>query len=1056
MKIDLKTIIELVPTRIYNSGVVYYQNNLVEIIKITNNSIEAFVLGTAEYFVTIERKTNGEIHAECDCPYEYYCKHIVAVLLTANDYYPEGSFTAGKSQIDIYHPHEKQYTNLPLWKQYIQLQHTDKLKIEKQYKVMFELQLLPKIWKIIPHTRNIKKNGEVGRELPFSYNIFEHPEMDISINEKIVLNHLFLSNPVYYQKDKSIYFRGFDYASDTGSLLIMLKNSNIYSDNDLKSKISYHPHEVKIIFLMEEIEDFFSLRVKLTDEKSFSDYFCHEYKILTSGHIHLFKNNTIYQVKNKMDISLLLPFTEKEYRLNISYKNFNEFISGIYPKIPADTEFSLPTSLVVRSLDSLNKKRLYLHEEKGQLIINLKFTYGNDDLEISCYPFNKVQLVIKDHIFYKIYRQDKVEEFWKKQLIASGLLLDSTEFTLAGKQNILTWLFDQIPSLLKKGLEIYGEDKLKKFKIIRSYPFISTHISTNIDWFDLKIDLDFDGIKASFKEIYQAIKYQTNYIALTDGSIARIDHELLKKLAFIKNLSHKSDDDRRLRFSKYQILLLDEILQYAQKSEVDPQYRNSIQNLKNFKGIHAIHPKKSFKGVLRTYQKFGLDWLHFLHEYQFGGCLADDMGLGKTIQALALLQLKQKEKTNASLIVTPTSVLDNWQHEIKRFTPDLSVLIYSGNNRHRYIKDFKLYDIILTSYALLWRDYNHLSQIQFYYMILDESQKIKNPGSLTARCARGLHAAHRIVMTGTPLENNILEIWSQFQFLNPGMLGSLQSFKENFVLPIEKESNHGKAERLRNIIYPFILRRTKDEVAKELPPKIENVVYCTMDEKQEKIYNKWRDYYRVSILQQIEHQGFSSSTMKILEGLTKLRQISIHPRMIDPKYKHSSGKFEHLIDTIEDISQEGHKVLIFSQFVKMLWIIRGYLDQEHYPYAYLDGKTRKRQKQIDKFQNDPDIKIFLISLKAGGTGLNLTAADYVIHVDPWWNPAVELQATDRAHRIGQEKKVFVYKLITSTTVEEKILELQKHKKELTKNIITTDSTFFKKLTMQDIKILLSA
>jgi non-specific serine/threonine protein kinase len=310
-------------------------------------------------------------------------------------------------------------------------------------------------------------------------------------------------------------------------------------------------------------------------------------------------------------------------------------------------------------------------------------------------------------------------------------------------------------------------------------------------------------------------------------------------------------------------------------------------------------------------------------------------------------------------------------------------------------------------------------------------------------------------MTGTPLENNILEIWSQFQFLNPGILGNLQSFKENFVLSIEKESDYQRREALKKIIYPFMLRRTKDEVAKELPAKIENVVYCTMDEKQEKIYHKWRDYYRTAILQQIDHQGFTHSKIKILEGLTKLRQISIHPRMIDPGYKYTSGKFDHLTDTIEDITKEGHKVLIFSQFVKMLHIIRQYLDQQSIDYAYLDGQTKRRREQIDRFQNNTTTKIFLISLKAGGTGLNLTAADYVIHVDPWWNPAVELQATDRAHRIGQDKKVFVYKLITSATVEEKILELQKYKKELTANIITTDSAFFKKLTVKEIELLFS-
>jgi non-specific serine/threonine protein kinase len=363
------------------------------------------------------------------------------------------------------------------------------------------------------------------------------------------------------------------------------------------------------------------------------------------------------------------------------------------------------------------------------------------------------------------------------------------------------------------------------------------------------------------------------------------------------------------------------------------------------------------------------------------------------------------------------------------------------------------FNIILTTYTLLWRERELFRNIIFNYAILDESQKIKNPYALTARCAREIQAHHRLVMTGTPIENNTLEMWSQFEFVNPGMLGSINNFRETFAFPIERYGEKEKSAQLKKMICPFILRRTKDEVVKELPPKIEHTVYCTMVEEQAKFYAQWQSYFRDNIFKEISLKGLHRSRFYILEGLNKLRQISIHPKMVDPSYKGSSGKFEHLLDTIEDITGEGHKVLIYSQFVKMLHIIREYLEKEGYLFSYLDGKTKKRADQVDLFQTDSRVKIFLISLKAGGIGLNLTAADYVIHVDPWWNPAVEMQATDRAHRIGQDKKVFVYRLISLETIEEKIIELQKRKRRLVEQILPDEQEIIKSINLDDLKVL---
>jgi non-specific serine/threonine protein kinase len=432
------------------------------------------------------------------------------------------------------------------------------------------------------------------------------------------------------------------------------------------------------------------------------------------------------------------------------------------------------------------------------------------------------------------------------------------------------------------------------------------------------------------------------------------------------------------------------------------------------------------------------------------------MGLGKTLQTLTLL-LKEKLRGNRtpSLIVCPTSVVFNWEKEVQKFTPGLKTLIHTGLDRSKNTGQLQKFDIVLTTYGVLRRDIVLLKDFQFHYAILDESQKIKNPGSQTAKAARLLNARFRLSLTGTPVENNTVELWSQFSFLNPGLLGSLHYFKKSFTLPIEKKGDEKTAELLRRIIYPFILRRTKQSVAKELPPKIEQTLYCTMNPAQEALYRYWRDHFRALILNKIEADGLDSARMNVLEGLVKLRQIACHPVLIDKEIREDSGKYESLKEIVDEILAEDHKILIFSQFVRMLKLIRKHFDRHGIEYEYLDGNTVKRERCVDRFQNDDDIKIFLISLKAGGTGLNLTAADYVIHYDPWWNPAVEVQATDRAHRIGQDKKVFVFRMITKDSVEEKILQLQQRKKKLVDNLITTDSRIFKSLTRDDVDVLFS-
>jgi len=404
--------------------------------------------------------------------------------------------------------------------------------------------------------------------------------------------------------------------------------------------------------------------------------------------------------------------------------------------------------------------------------------------------------------------------------------------------------------------------------------------------------------------------------------------------------------------------------------------------------------------------------------------------------------------TIPTLIVVPTSLIFNWLEEFNHFAPSLKVSHYHGTKRDSRV--FKKNQVIVTTYGILRREWEKLNQ-KFALVVLDESQYIKNPISLTARAARKLKTRNRLVLTGTPIENSLIDLWSQFTFLNPGILGGLKYFREELAYPIQKQENSEKEQVLRRIVYPFILRRRKEDVASDLPEKVETTMYCEMDKNQQRLYDQIREYYRQEILKKIDEEGIQKSNMKILEGLVRLRQMCCHPRLIDHEYGNiHSCKMDAVTEMLKTAIDEGHRVLVFSQFVKMLTILREWLEKHNIPYEYLDGKTRNRQERVKNFQNS-NTPVFLISLKAGGFGLNLTGADYVIHYDPWWNPAVEMQATDRTHRIGQDKKVFSYKFVVKDSVEEKVIALQERKKKLVKDLITPDTSPGKIITRRDVE-----
>jgi superfamily II DNA or RNA helicase len=605
-----------------------------------------------------------------------------------------------------------------------------------------------------------------------------------------------------------------------------------------------------------------------------------------------------------------------------------------------------------------------------------------------------------------------------------------------------------------------GYEVLWNKQKIRAHGRISISVSSGIDWFDVDANADFDGVMAETPALLEAIASNSSLVRLSDGSVGFVDPEALKRLARLADSGEKQavedGEGGAIRFRGSQMMLLDALLEAdAASAEFDTAYLERRERLRQLRGIGPADPVAGFQGNLRDYQRSGLGWLRFLRDHSLGGCLADDMGLGKTVQVLALLEERRQARLadpsiGPSLCVVPKSLLFNWRNEASRFAPELRVLVSAGTDRHESLGDLSAFDLIITTYATLTRDIQELRQHEFDYVVLDEAQAIKNASTLASKACRLLKARHRLALSGTPIENHLGELWSLFEFLNPGMLGRASSFERMAgsrtdldVLPII-----GKA------VAPFVLRRTKRQVLTELPEKSQVTLTCQLGPKQRKLYDQLRKHYRDRVGKSVRDEGEAKTRFMVLEALLRLRQAACHPGLIDPTKGADSAKFDALLERLPELIDEGHKALIFSQFTSLFDLLRPQLDKAKIRYEYLDGKTNDRQQRVDRFQNSPDIPLFLISLKAGGHGLNLTAADYVFLLDPWWNPAVEAQAIDRAHRMGQTRPVFAYRLIAADTIEEKIAALQESKRQLADAVISENDGLLGKMTFEDLRALL--
>ena len=730
----------------------------------------------------------------------------------------------------------------------------------------------------------------------------------------------------------------------------------------------------------------------------------------------------------------------------------DEFIDQLI-RLPRQTRLELPEELRFERVSAQPKANLLIKPKKpdpwGRDFVTGELFFDYDGSAVAAHLS---QANVYQKAERRVIERDTGFEAAARARLAELGFRDSPRLTDGSLELAAERVPKVVRTLTQEDWRVEAEGKL-----YRNAGEIRLEVNSGVDWFDLQGSAAFGDTVVSLPKLLRAIKQGEMTVRLDDGSFGIIPEEWLAKYRLLAGLGDIDPD--RLRFTRPQAGLLNILLADEPEVRVDAMFERVRDELQGFAGVKAADAAPNFRGALRDYQREGLGWLQFLQRFGLGGCLADDMGLGKTIQVLALLDLRRAERLNnsnstprSSLAVVPRSLVFHWREEAARFAPELRILDHFGVGRRHPGEHFGDYDLIITTYGTLARDALHFKNVRFDYCILDEAQAIKNAGTLSAKAARLIRADHRLALSGTPVQNHLGELWSLFEFLNPGMLGGATVFGA-----VGRNPDVATREILARALRPFILRRTKGQVAKELPPKTEQTIYCDLEPRERKLYDEMRDYYRARLLKPDADNGAPGRfNFQVLEALLRLRQAACHPGLIDKQsVKEPSAKIDALIAQLEQVLEEDHKVLVFSQFTSLLAILRHRLDAAKTPYVYLDGRTRDRRAPVEQFQNDPSVKLFLISLKAGGLGLNLHAAEYVYLLDPWWNPAVEAQAIDRAHRIGQTRHVFAYRLIARDTVEEKVLELQQSKRDLADAIIGADNSLLHNLTRDDLELLLS-
>lgn len=794
-----------------------------------------------------------------------------------------------------------------------------------------------------------------------------------------------------------------------------------------------------------EIEDRLDIYIEINDnlltKKNVMDSYIYSQGVFYK--IDIEKNTQftlvdLFQKIDKYELESYGTLILKNYKnIDLKYEDYETIISEektaipqiIIEKIAFDNSLYLKINSIISTMD-------YDFFIKNQIETVLTVNELEKKLEIS-----KINL---ENLSSDMFEIVKVLTKLQKSIgLKSSYFIDNENFIILNEELAKEFVKKELLQLTGK-YSIIGTDRLRKYNIKAVKPKISGRFSYNLDYFEGEVEVEVEGDKFSIQQLLNNYK-KDEYIVLSDGTNALINREYIEKLQRI----FKEEDGNKVKVSFFDMPIVQDMID-------EKSFENDFMGSKDFfEGINKLaeenidYPK--LNATLRDYQKYGYKWLKYLTDNNLGACLADDMGLGKTLQAIALLTNLHEEKKKKSMVIMPKSLIYNWENEIKRFSPKLKVGVYYGINR-----DFSLLkkvDIILTTYGTIRNDIENLLEQKFDLLVLDESQNIKNINSQTTKAVLLLNAKKRIALSGTPIENNLLELYSLFRFLNPEMFGSVQEFTNDYIVPIQKYSDTSTIEELRKKIYPFLLRRVKKEVLADLPDKIEKLVYVDMNDEHRRFYEERRKYYYSLLEKNTSSQG-NFDKFFVLQAINELRHIVSSPELESKKI--ISSKKEVLIENVIEAIENNHKVLVFVNYLSSIESICDSLKENKIKYLKMTGQTKDRQNLVDKFQNDSRYKVFVMTLKTGGVGLNLVSADTIFIYDPWWNTTVENQAIDRAYRLGQDKTVFAYKMIMRNTIEEKILKLQEIKNKLLDDLISEDNLSTKNLSKSDIEFILGS
>lgn len=1037
----------------WRRGYEYHQKDQVQDIELVKNVVKAKVKGNFKSFYETELNfKKGAVEPKCSCPLkEKWCKHAIAVAMKAIDNHFYDDFLHKKFKIEP--DYSDEYTEHPDDPQGTYLFHFN----PKRRQNFFSILVMDRnTGKVIRDIEAVLKAVIAAQKSDPDFELNSVQKVELAIFQHLLKNS---------RLDKKAGWYDIPIAKFDGFFQLLSKAEEVI-DGRTKQVIKFVNEEwrltlsVNFSMVGNVLLSLYWKRPDKDDCLPFEEvrYFSRQLKWGRYKNI-IFPTN--------IPVSVLPPNLIKSTFTDVKDADGAKFLYEELPKLREimDCEVSeVIDRLTLEQRPPINFVTLGLDYD-GSLKASLEFNYDGTRVPYSKLTAKTPYVTIKkpkEDLLYWVRRNIKHEESAYQMLLGCKFAPMQTNNLALEKENAIDF-YNYYLKQAGEGWVFEEKDDMSFFRLSdRPFELCADldFSSDTTDSFEISLYGQVNEEVISFDDVYSLVIEGNKYLKIKAEGFSEVPgQDVYSLMKSFNTFDVYRNDDNKYIVKTYRAGLVSEMQNLGVKLKMSRKFTKFWKQVSTFSNMDNEPLPKGINAELREYQHKGFSWLWFLYQYGLNGILADDMGLGKTLQALAILQkAKEKHKQAPSLVICPTSVVFNWENEIEKFVPNLKCLKLTGVERKDLFKEIGKYDVVITSYALLRRDIEKLRKYEFRYVILDESQNIKNAESVTAQSVKRLKCQHKLALSGTPIENKLEELWSVFDFLMPGFLFSQSDFSYRYVNPIVEREDKAVEKRLKCQIYPFILRRMKRDVAKDLPDKLENIAYCELTPEQKDFYLEVLDSTKEELFKSIEQKGLEKSRMSIFSALLRLRQICCHPRLYDKeniKGINESGKFEHLKEMLEEIIAEGHRVLLFSQFVDMLDITREWLKKSGIKHEYLTGSTKNRQEVVERFNSDDSIPIFLISLKAGGTGLNLTGADYVIHYDPWWNPAVEDQATDRAYRIGQTKKVFVYRLITKGTVEEKIQKLKQRKRNLVDSVISVDRNISKSLTYADLQDIFS-